>query len=196
MKSRSPSTNTGPLSPYSREGCLTWGHHFPSGSCPIYQSYPIGPIWGSLIPFWGSKSKHKEGGTSAGEDIRMFATGRLTPRIPPSILLYLSQSPSTPTWAPNPAKGLAQHYILLQERNSYTGSSTSFIHALVPHPADLTPPYIPTLHIIFFIGNVLNVANIAEISLEGLLCWFNTCLYYNCTTKNSMDRQQHQTIII
>ena len=67
----------------------------------------------------------------------MFATGRLTPRLTPRILLYLSQSPSTPTWAPDPAKGLAQHYISLQEGNSCTGSSSSFIHALVPHPADL-----------------------------------------------------------
>ena len=67
----------------------------------------------------------------------MSATGRLTPRLTPRILLYLSQSPSTPTWAPDPAKGLAQHYMSLQEGNSCTGSSSSFIHALVPHPADL-----------------------------------------------------------
>ena len=70
-------------------------------------------------------------------DIRMSATGRLTSRIPPSILLYLSQSPNTPTWAPDPAKGLAQHYMSLQGWNSCTGSSSSFNLTLVPRPADL-----------------------------------------------------------
>ena len=67
----------------------------------------------------------------------MFAIDRLTPRLTPRILLYLSQSPSTPTWAPDPAKGLAQHYMSLQEGKSCTGSSNSFIHTLVLHPADL-----------------------------------------------------------
>ena len=67
----------------------------------------------------------------------MFATGRLTPRLTPRILLYLSQSPSTPTWAPDPAKGLAQHYMSLQGWNSCTGSSSLSIHTLGHHPADL-----------------------------------------------------------
>ena len=49
----------------------------------------------------------------------------------------VSQSPSTPTWAPDPAKGLAQHYMPLQEGNSCTTSSNPFIHALVPHSVDL-----------------------------------------------------------
>ena len=73
----------------------------------------------------------------AVKDIRMFATGRLTPRLTPRILLYLSYSPSTPTWAPDPAKSLAQHYMSVQEGNSGIGSPSSFIHALVPPPADL-----------------------------------------------------------
>ena len=67
----------------------------------------------------------------------MFATGRLTPRLTPRILLYLSQSPSTPTWAPDPAKGLAQHHMSLQEGNSCTGSSSLVNCALLPRPADL-----------------------------------------------------------
>ena len=74
-----------------------------------------------------------EGGASAVEDIRMFATGRLTPKT----LLYLNQSPSTPTWALDLAKGLVQHYISLQVLNSCIASLHMLGFALVHHPAAL-----------------------------------------------------------
>ena len=78
-----------------------------------------------------------EGGASVVEDIRMFTTGCLTPRMTPRILHYLSQSPSTPTWAPDPAKGLAQHYISLQGLNSCIASFHMLGFALVHCPAAL-----------------------------------------------------------
>ena len=67
----------------------------------------------------------------------MFATGRLTPRMTSRILHYLSQSPSTPTWAPDLAKGLAQHGISLQGLNSCIASLHMLGFALVHRPAAL-----------------------------------------------------------
>ena len=88
--------------------------------------------------FWeDGTSLAQGGGASVVEDIRMFTTGCLTPRLTPRILLYLSESPSTPTWAPDPAKGLVQHYMSLQGWNSCTGSSSLHNLALLCRPAIL-----------------------------------------------------------
>ena len=74
-----------------------------------------------------------EGGASAVEDIMMFATSRLTPRMTPGILHYLSQFPCTPTWAPDPVMGLVQHYYSLQGLNRCIASLIMLKVALV-HP--------------------------------------------------------------
>ena len=67
----------------------------------------------------------------------MFASGRLTPHMTPRILHYLSQSPCMPTWAPDPAKGLAQHYISLQGLNRCIASLIMLGFALVHRPTAL-----------------------------------------------------------
>ena len=99
-------------------------------------------------------------------------------KVTPQILHYRSQSPCTPTWAPDPAKGLAQHYISLQELNSYTGLSSLLNLALVHRPTDLL--------IFGLLGRLLHswesrpppdrctcsfTCTPGECSLHGCTCW-------------------------
>ena len=49
----------------------------------------------------------------------------------------LNQFHCTPTWAPDTIKGLAQHYMSLQELNSCIGTLSMLDSALVHRPVDL-----------------------------------------------------------